>query len=247
MLTVVAPAELLTPEQELELSKRLAQWRRQPLTAEELAELLPKVSDPALALAIGERLGMAGPQAFALIHPLCQQLGIRPALIKALSICHHPEAKQQLLDWLPPADSLEPEVLRALSCWGNGIDLAIITKALDAPGQQHRLAGIELLTFRCRRISTQQLLRLCEPLLEDLRAEVVVATLRLLQRRDEPEILQRIAACATVDALPGVAEMAIQALGCVHSDSSQQLLQQLIEPLQETRLEEALQRQLKAQ
>ena len=68
-----------------------------------------------------------------------------------------------------------------------------------------------------------------------------------MQRRDEPEILQRIAACATVDALPGVAEMAIQALGCVHSDSSQQLLQQLIEPLQETRLEEALQRQLKAQ
>ena len=74
MLTVVAPAEQLTPDQELELSKRLAQWRRQPLSPEELAALLPKVSDPALALAIGERLGMAGPQAFELIGPLCQQL-----------------------------------------------------------------------------------------------------------------------------------------------------------------------------
>ena len=80
MLTVVAPAELLTPDQELELSKRLAQWRRQPLSPEELAALLPKVSDPALALAIGERLGMAGPQAFELIGPLCQQLGLRSAL-----------------------------------------------------------------------------------------------------------------------------------------------------------------------
>ena len=46
----------------------------------------------------------------------------------------------------------------------------------------------------------------------------MIATLRLLQRRDEPEILQRIASCATVDALPGVAEMAIQALGCIQSE-----------------------------
>ena len=247
MLTVVAPAEQLTPDQELELSKRLAQWRRQPLSPEELAGLLPKVSDPALALAIGERLGMAGPQAFELIGPLCQQLGLRSELIRALSICHHPDAKQQLLQWLPQAGELEPEVLRALGCWGNGIDLSIIANALDAPGQQHRLAGIELLTFRCRRISTEQLLSLCEPLLDDLRAEVVIATLRLLQRRDEPEILQRIAACATVDALPGVAEMAIQALGCIQSESSRQLLEELAQGLQQTRLEEALQRQLKAQ
>ena len=247
MLTVVAPAELLTPEQELELSKRLAQWRRQPLSPEELAELLPKVSDPVLALAIGERLGMAGPQAFALIQPLCQQLGLRSALVRALSICHHPDAKQQLLEWLPQAGDLEPQVLRALGCWGNGIDLSIITNALDAPGQQHRLAGIELLTFRCRRISTDQLLSLCEPLLEDLRADVVIATLRLLQRRDEPEILQRIAACATVDALPGVAEMAIQALGCIQSEPSRALLAELIDPLKETRLQDDLQRQLRAQ
>ena len=247
MLTVVAPAELLTPEQELELSKRLAQWRRQPLSPEELAELLPKVSDPVLALAIGERLGMAGPQAFALIGPLCEQLGLRSALVRALSICHHPDAKQQLLEWLPQAGELEPEVLRALGCWGNGIDLSIITNALNAPGQQHRLAGIELLTFRCRRISTEQLLSLCEPLLEDLRVDVVIATLRLLQRRDEPEILRRIAACATVDALPGVAEMAIQALGCIQSESSRELLAELIVPLKETRLQDDLQRQLKAQ
>ena len=247
MLTVVAPAELLTPEQELELSKRLAQWRRQPLSTEELAELLPQVSDPALALAIGERLGMAGPGAFALIQPLCQQLELSPALIRALSICHHPDAKQQLLAWLPQAGDLEPQVLRALSCWGNGIDLSIITQALEAPGQQHRLAGIELLTFRCRRISTEQLLSLCEPLLEDLRVDVVIATLRLLQRRDEPEILRRIAACATVDALPGVAEMAIQALGCIQSESSRALLAELIVPLKETRLQDDLQRQLKAQ
>ena len=187
------------------------------------------------------------PQAFALIGPLCEQLGLRSALVRALSICHHPDAKQQLLEWLPQAGDLEPQVLRALGCWGNGIDLSIITNALDAPGQQHRLAGIELLTFRCRRISTELLLSLCEPLLEDLRADVVIATLRLLQRRDEPEILQRIAACATVDALPGVAEMAIQALGCIKSEPSRALLAELIDPLKETRLQDDLQRQLRAQ
>ena len=100
MLTVVAPAELLTPDQELELSKRLAQWRRQPLSLRNWQPCCPRFPDPALALAIGERLGMAGPQAFELIGPLCQQLGLRSALIRALSICHHPDAKQQLLQWL---------------------------------------------------------------------------------------------------------------------------------------------------
>ena len=179
--------------------------------------------------------------------PLCQQPGRRAGLIRALSRGHHPEANQQLVRWRPQAGEFGPEVLRALGCWGNGIERSIITNALDAPGQQHRLAGIELLTFRCRRISTEQLLSLCEPLLDDLRAEVVIATLRLLQRRDEPEILERIAACATVDALPGVAEMAIQALGCIQSKASRQLLAQLNQNLQQTRLEEALQRQLKAQ
>jgi hypothetical protein len=41
--------------------------------------------------------------------------------------------------------------------------------------------------------------------------------------------------------------MAIQALGCIQSDPSRQLLEQLNQDLQQTRLEEALQRQLKAQ
>ncbi len=62
-----------------------------------------------------------------------------------------------------------------------------------------------------------------------------------------PKSSERIAACATVDALPGVAEMAIQALGCIQSKASRQLLAQLNQNLQQTRLEEALQRQLKAQ
>ena len=57
----------------------------------------------------------------------------------------------------------------------------------------------------------------------------------------------RKAAKATVDALPGVAEMAIQALGCIQSESSRQLLEQLTQDLQQTRLKESLQRQLKAQ
>ena len=45
----------LTPQQEAELSQRLGQWRRAPLSPAELAALLPQVQDPALALALGER------------------------------------------------------------------------------------------------------------------------------------------------------------------------------------------------
>ena len=65
---------------------------------------------------------------------------------------------------------------------------------------------------------------LTEPLLNDLRPEVAIATLRLLQRRQEPEILAAIDRCIQINHLPGVAEMAIQALGCIGSPLSCELL-----------------------
>ena len=237
----------LSQAQQLDLAQRLAHWRRNPLSTEELATLLPQVSDADLALAIGERLGMAGPEAFPLLADLSQQHGISRPLIRALGICHHPEACKQLLRWLPNAGALEPEVLRALSCWGNQIDLNIISNALSAPGRDHRLAGLALLTFRCRSLPTSKLLALCEPLLDDLRAEVVIATLRLLQRRDEPEVLAAINRCIAANALPEVAETAILALGCINSSASCQLLLEQLQTLQHTPLANSVKRQLRAQ
>ena len=237
----------LTPQQEAELSQRLGQWRRAPLSPAELAALLPQVQDPALALALGERLGMAGPEAITLLLPLCSQQGLSLPLIKALGICHHPQARDQLLEWLPEAGPLEPAVLEALACWGNQIDLALIERALQAPGQAHRLAGLGLLTFRNRSLPVEQLLALTQPLLDDLRLEVVIATLRLLQRRDDPAVLAVIASCIRLDALPGVAEAAIQALGCIATPESCQLLIQQLPPLRATALEAPLRRQLEAQ
>ena len=47
----------LSQNQELDLAQRLSRWRLNPISPAELAELLPQVSDPCLALTIGERLG----------------------------------------------------------------------------------------------------------------------------------------------------------------------------------------------
>ena len=207
----VAVQRPLSAEEQAALADRLGRWRRQPLSPEELAEVLPRITDPHLALAVGARLGMAGPGAIALILPLCSSQGINLPLIRALGICHHPEARDQLLRWLPSAGSLRPAVLEALSCWGNQVDLAIIAAALQAPGRAERLAGLKLLTFHSRNLTANALRELCTPLLEDLRAEVVIATLRLLQRRQEPAILEVIQDCIRSDALPGVAETALQA------------------------------------
>ena len=247
MRNVLPNASALTPEQEAELSQRLGQWRRHPLSPEELAALLPLVQDPALALALGERLGMAGPDAISLLLPLCSDQGLCLPLIRALGICHHPQARDQLLRWLPEAGVLEPAVLEALACWGNQIDLALIEHALQAPGQAHRLAGLGLLTFRNRNLPVEQLLALTQPLLNDLRLEVVIATLRLLQRREDPAVLEVIADCIQLDALPGVAETAIQALGCIATTESCQLLIQQWPRLRATPLELPLRRQLEAQ
>lgn len=244
----VAPAsDLLQPHEEAALSERLGRWRRQPLTPEELSALLPRVSDPTLALSLAERLGMAGPEAIALILPLCQSQGISLPLIRALGICHHPQACTQLLTWLPEAGPLEPDVLEALGCWGNLIDFRIIESALSAPGQSHRLAGLSLLTFRNRSLTAEEVLRLTTPLLQDFRADVVIATIKLLQRRNEPSVLAAIRSCISTEALPRVAEAALQALGCIGSLECCQQLLELRGELAGTALEEPLRRQLKAQ
>ena len=44
-----------------------------------------------------------------------------------------------------------------------------------------RLAGLELLRFHARLLTAQQLLKLCEPLLEDVRPPVTVAAIHLLR------------------------------------------------------------------
>lgn len=244
------PAAAPTPldaEQQANLAQRLGQWRRQPLSPEELAELLPRISDPHLALAVGERLGMAGPGAISLILPLCHSQGINAPLIKALGICHHPQARDQLIAWLDQADALRAAVLESLACWGNQIDLSIIRCALAAPARAERLAGLALLTFRSRSMVACDLLELTKPLLEDPRAEVVIATLRLLQRRHDPEILSAINGCISSEALPGVAETAIQALGCIGTQESCQLLIAQTQQLQSSSLLSAVERQLQAQ
>ena len=71
--------------------------------------------------------------------------------------------------------------------------------------------------------------------------------LKLLQRRNEPTVLEAIRRCISLDALPGVAETALQALSCIGSLDSCQHSIALRSQLAGTRLEEALERQLKAQ
>lgn len=243
----VAVQRPLSTEEQAALADRLGRWRRQPLSPEELAEVLPRISDPHLALAVGERLGMAGPGAIGLIVALCRNQGISPPLIRALGICHHPQARDWLLQWLEQAGPLRATVLEALACWGQHIDPQIIESALQAPGKADRLAGLGLLTFRSRNLSAGALLDLAAPLLHDPRPEVVIATLRLLQRRQDPEILAAIDSCIQLNHLPGVAEAAIQSLGCIGSPLCCELLIEQLRRLRHTPLEPALHRQLQAQ
>jgi hypothetical protein len=237
----------LSLDEEILLARRLGQWRHHPLQPAELAELLPRVSDAGLALSLAERLGMAGPETISLLLPLCREQGISSHLIRALGLCRHPRARDQLLSWLPLAGEYAPAVLDALACWGNQVDLGIIEQALLAPGRDFRLAGLALLTFRCRSLPAPHLVRLTAPLLDDLRAEVVIATLRLLQRSSHPAVLAAIDSCIRPDALPGVAEVAIQGLGSIATPESCRHLLEQIPHLARTHLEPALRRQLAAQ
>ena len=192
----------LSQNQELDLAQRLSRWRLTPISPAELAELLPQVSDPCLALTIGERLGMSGPEGFSVLAELSTTMGITRPLIRALGLSHHPSACTQLLEWLPQANELEAEVLQALSCWGNRVDIEIITAALSAPGREHRLAGLALLTFRCRSLTANTLVQLVQPLL--MTRSMCVASTKCYSGEMIQQCSRRLNPASTLKACPAL-------------------------------------------
>jgi hypothetical protein len=103
---------------------------------------------------------------------------------------------------------------------------------LKHPAQQQRLAGLQLLVFRAYTLNDQNLLNLCEPALQDFRDAVVIAAIRLLQRRDGVAIAERLSQLSETDS-ESIAEAAIRALGCIGTSSSQRCLLEISQSLKD--------------
>ena len=194
------------------------------LTAQELAQLFHPGRSEELRRALAERLGMHNERGLQPCLMLIDRYGPQPELLMTLGMTYQIEARDALLRYLddPAVDRLA--LLRSLAGWGQHVPLAVIEGALHHPGQAMRLAGVELLQFHARLLSAQQLLNLTEPLLNDIRPHVVIAAIRLLQRRNEPLVASRLAQLLQEAAPEPVWEAALHALGSIGTETSVTLL-----------------------
>ena len=194
------------------------------LTVQELVQFFHPGRPEELRLALAERLGMHNEQGLQPCLALINRYGPQPELLMALGMTHQPDARDVLLQYLNDPDTNRLALLRSLAGWGRQVPLLVIQEALQHPSQDMRLAGVELLQFHARLLTAQQLLHLIEPLLEDIRPQVAIAAIRLLQRRDEPLLSKRLAQVLQGTSPEPVWEAALHALGCIATETSIVLL-----------------------
>ena len=216
------------------LWERLAQSRRAPLEPSWLGEIYSPSLSIDLRRAICEKLGILAERGWPIIQLLLQKHGLNPDLVMAAGLSHQPESRDWLVQQLHSGeqhdDNLQLSLVQAMSCWGADVPESIVADCLNHPAQQQRLAGLQLLAFRAYTLNDQNLLNLCEPALQDFRDTVVIAAIRLLQRRDGAAIAKRISELSDTDS-DSISGAAIRALGCIGTSTSQRYLLELSQSL----------------
>ena len=231
------------------LWERLSKSRRAPLEPEWLGEVYSPGLSVELRRALCEKLGMLAEHGWSVIEQLIQRHGALPDLVMAAGLCHQPEARDWLLDQLRNNSELAEVnlcLLEALSCWGADVPETVVQECLHHPGQHHRLAGLQLLGFRSHSLSDDELLLFCSEPLNDFRDPVVIAAIRVLQRRDGSAISERLSElCKTGSDV--VAGAAFRALGCIATPVSQRCLLELSQNLSDASRQQLARQQLQQQ
>ena len=146
---------------EAALWERLAQSRRAPLEPDWLGGVYSPSLSAELRWALCEKLGMLAERGWPEIEQLLQSHGAQKELVMAAGLCHQTQARDWLLTMLDDASDDDDDnlvVVQALGCWGSEIPGSVISRCLNHPGQQQRLAGLQLLSFRAHRLSDSELL-----------------------------------------------------------------------------------------
>ena len=109
-----------------------------------------------------------------------------------------------------------------------------------------RLAGLNLLNFKAHLLNETELIELVKDLLDDFREEVVIETIKILQRRNEERIIQLISQAARKGRGKTV-EIALMALGSIGTKNSILQLSELYSDLTTTTHKEMAKKQLSHQ
>ncbi len=175
---------------------------------------------------IGERLGLLAKEGWNVIKVLINDYGNQPELIHAAGLCHQKEASNFLLKLLREKEKPEIIVVRALACWGAILSTTELKNILNENSLQMRLAGLNLLQFKVHSLTVKELLDLVVDLLDDFREEVVIQAIKILQRRDEKEIIYFISKIAR-NGTDKTVETALIALGAIGNKQSVDALSKL--------------------
>ena len=172
-----------------------------------------------LRFTIGERLGLLADKGWEVTKSLIEKHGLQPELIHATGLCHQREAYDLLLKLLREESIPKINIVRAIYCWGAIIPTPDLKKILQDESFHMRLAGLNLLRFKSHLLNATEILELVEDLLDDFREEVVIEVIKILQRREEKEIIKCISELA-MNGTDKTVETALIALGSIGTEES---------------------------
>ena len=211
---------------ETQIWERLSTNKPFLIENEWLGEVYSLTISKELRYIIGERLGVSGSDGWGIINQLIKKHGPQYELIIAAGLCHQTEAKDFLLSLLKQQQKPEINTVKALSCWGAILPVNELKRIFNEKSLDMRLAGLNLLNFKVHLLHETELLELVEDLLEDFREEVVIQVIKILQRRDEEKIIDRISK-STSSGTEKTIEIALIALGAIGTKYSFLKLSQL--------------------
>ena len=117
---------------------------------------------------------------------------------------------------------------------------------MKSKSQAIRIAGLELLSFKSHLLHETELLELVNEPLKDFRDEVVIKGIKILQRRNEDAVIDRLRQLALNGSYP-IAEQALIALGSIGTKYSSRQISELITQLDIKELQQKAKKQLSVQ
>ena len=233
---------------EAEIWDELHTKRRKPMDTEWLYEHYSINISRELKTIICEQLGQQQDEGWQKIKTLIKSHGVQLEFIRAAGLCHQKEAFRWLLSLM--ADQQwhvdYGDIAESLACWGAEIPEHVLTGCILHHNQKVQLAGLSMLNFRSYRLSAKELLNYCDMALQRNIDSINLEVIRILQRRDEDQISERLYKLCT-EGSDATSLSALKALGCMNSATSRQCLKRLSETLSERHKKELAVKQLSQQ
>ena len=208
---------------ELEICEKITNSKRSPLHIEWLVFAYdPKLSKEIRKL-IAEQIGLLASKGWLSIKSLIKSYGLQEELIFAAGLTNQREARDWLIQLLSEETEMRIAVLHALAPWGASLDIKLIKNMLAEPSQEVKLAALDILHFKAYKLNSNELLEITNEVINDFRDVIVIAAIKILQRRDEVEITDAIAKIVSLGS-DNTAKQALMALGSIGTKYSYEML-----------------------